>query len=298
MPTDISWADNTWNIVRGCAKVSDGCRFCYAERIDRRRQNHLPWTARNVAANVTIYPDRLAEPATWRAPKTVFVCSMADLFVEPVADAFIHQALAVMAAVDHHVYLILTKRPERMAQVVAAWLDARDWALLPDHIWCGVSAERQREADQRIPVLLTTRSYHYFLSAEPLLDDLDLRSYTPIWDYRSTHAYYRTVYPSDGNPRMATPGIEWVIAGGESGDARGQRDRWLVEECEPGVYLPTPRGRRMVQSIRTQCEAAGIKFHLKQWGGPRYDSGGRDLDGRTHAWYPQPRPAATQGVLL
>lgn len=323
MATDISWSDQTWNIVTGCVKVSMGCKFCYAERLALRHWTGArPWIAPNADHNVTLHPERLTEPATWRKPRTIFVCSMADLFIEQVPDAYIVSAFGVMAAYPRHVFLVLTKRPERARLLIDRICQATHIPHLPGHIWIGVSAERQAEFDQRVPVLLQIRATHRFVSLEPLLGPIDLGASIypselcslcgqpkPLAHTRRPGDERYLGWPACGNPLCEAyqqptanarfrHGLSWVIAGGESGDAPGQIDRWLVEQIDRRDWLPTPNGHRWMRSIRDQCAQAGVHFHMKQWGGPRYDTGGRTLDGVTHDWYPQPQPAAVQGVLL
>lgn len=122
--TGIQWTDATWNPVTGCSKVSPGCANCYAEALTMRYAKPwgvpgLPWTPENAAQNVILRPDRLDQPLRWRKPRMVFVNSMSDLFHERVPDEFILAVWAVMEAAPQHVYQILTKRPERMRDLLA-----------------------------------------------------------------------------------------------------------------------------------------------------------------------------------
>lgn len=268
-PTAIEWTETTWNPVTGCDRVSEGCDHCYALTLAKRlkamsnvryQRDGDPRTS-GPGFGVTIHPDKLIEPIGWRSPYTVFVNSMSDLFHPKVTTEFIAEVFAVMASTPRHTYQVLTKRPARMASLArsSAFEDAvlagagsyggqsPRWPL--PNVWLGVSVENQARADERIPRLLATRAFVRFLSCEPLLGAIDLRS-------SIEHA-------RDG-------GIEWVIVGGESG---------------PGARPMDPEWAR---SIRDQCQAAGVAFFMKQWGGRTPKAGGRELDGRTWDEMPQP----------
>jgi protein gp37 len=158
-----------------------------------------PWTAPNAAYNVRLHPERLTAPLHWRKPRRVFVNSMSDLFHEQVPDEFIDRVFAVMALTPQHTYQVLTKRPERMREYLTSprhgepvetfvelekdRISTEAWGLgqflgawpLPN-VWLGVSCEDQRRADERIPLLLQTPAAVRFISAEPLLGPIDLRT--------------------------------------------------------------------------------------------------------------------------
>jgi protein gp37 len=193
----IEWTEATWNPVRGCVKVSPGCKHCYAETFAER--------FRGVAAHPyelgfdpRIVPSKLLEPLTWTSPKTVFVNSMSDLFQDAVPDDYIAAVLAVMLRSPWHTYQVLTKRSKRMARLLSGPL--RDGARAIN-IWWGVSVEDRKYGVPRIDDLRQTPAKVRFLSIEPLLEDLgkiDLRA------------------------------IEWVIVGGESGaGARKMEKEWV-----------------------------------------------------------------------
>ena len=187
MPTAISWAQETWNPVTGCTKVSAGCKHCYAERITRRRGGDF--------STVTLHEDRLGKPASWRAPKLVFVCSMADLFHDAVGDLFRDRVFAAMrATASRHTFIVLTKRPAHMAE----YAHVHGW---PHNVWAGTSIETQDVAAGRMAELLRVPARVRMVSAEPLLGPLDLGAW--LGD------------------------IQWLIVGGESGpDARPMRVEW------------------------------------------------------------------------
>lgn len=190
----IEWTDATWNPVTGCTKVSQGCKHCYAERMARRLQAMgSPRYAHGF--RVTLHPGLLTQPFHWIKPRRVFVNSMSDVFHPDVPDDFIADIFAVMAKTPQHTYQLLTKRPERLAQLASR-------LPFPPNVWVGTSAESQA-ALSRIRWLQQVPAAVRFLSCEPLLG--------PLADL-----------PLDG--------IHWVIVGGESGpQARPMARDWVIE---------------------------------------------------------------------
>ena len=181
MSTIISWTDETWNPTTGCSRVSDGCRYCYAEALSLRfGWSKRPWTHNNASENLVLHPERLDKPRSWSKPRRVFVNSMSDLFHELVPDDFIAQVFAVMVDLPQHTFQVLTKRPERAARWPGPWTP---------NIWMGTSVEDRRVV-HRIDALRQCSAQVRFLSCEPLLGDLG---------------------------QMELSGIHWVIVGGESG---------------------------------------------------------------------------------
>jgi protein gp37 len=249
----IEWTDATWNPVTGCSKVSEGCRNCYAMKFAERWRG-TPGHYYENGFDITLRPDKLDEPLHWRRPRRIFVNSMSDLFHEKVPFDFIRTVFTIMAEANWHTFQILTKRPDRMKNV----LDQLSWRFdglifngskvtwpLPN-VWLGVSVENQRAADERIPLLLQTPAAVRFLSMEPLLGPVDLRNI----DYDRTvkidclTGLHGWPYPHAEQDKR----IHWVIVGGESGPgARPMHPDW-------------------VRSLRDQCHAAGVPFFFKQWG--------------------------------
>lgn len=182
--TRIEWTEATWNTVVGCTKVSPGCAYCYAERILTRDgwPPFLPATAR-----VDLRPERLQEPLRWRRPRLVFTCSMSDLFHEAVPEDFLLRVFQVIAQARQHTFQVLTKRPERLLQLV------RRMDTLPPNVWTGVSVENQTWASWRPRILARVPAHVRFASCEPLLGPLDLR------------------------PWLSSGALQRVIVGGESG---------------------------------------------------------------------------------
>lgn len=296
----IQWTDATWNPVTGCTKVSAGCKNCYAER-DWARLSANPKTVYygRKFTDVRCHPERLDQPLRWKKPRMIFVNSMSDLFHEDVPGSFIDQVFAVMALSPWHIYQILTKRPERMMRYFqpiggtqrADWvwwamgrmmnvsrLKYPEWPLA--NVWLGVSCEDQKTADERIPLLLQTPAAVRWISAEPLLNGIDLfeACFGPGASVVTrTPGRYTNI---DFGNTVKPPPLDWVVVGGESGrDARPMMPLW-------------------VQSLRDQCHVAGVPFFFKQWGewspenelGPLVrlgkKAGGRLLDGREWNQYP------------
>jgi protein gp37 len=190
----IEWTESTWNPVTGCNKVSPGCKHCYAERMSERLLLMGQANYRN-GFQLTLQPNMLELPLSWKKPQRIFVNSMSDLFHKNVPDAYIHRVFDVMRRAHWHQFQVLTKRAER----VAAMNVQIDWPL---NVWMGVSVENSEYVD-RIDELRATNAHVKFLSVEPLLGPL---------------------------PRINLRGIQWVIVGGESGPgARPMDPRWVTE---------------------------------------------------------------------
>lgn len=203
--TQIEWTDATWNPVAGCSIVSAGCSNCYAMEMAKRLQamgieKYNGLTRRSgtrIVWNSVVREDRsaLAIPLRWKKPKKIFVNSMSDLFHEDVSDSFILEVWKVMAATPRHHYQILTKRPERMAEIVRSKIKN----VLPN-VWLGTSIENA-EVSRRADALRDVPAAIRFISFEPLIGSVG-----PI-DLQEIH---------------------WAIVGGESGKfARPIREEWI-----------------------------------------------------------------------
>ncbi len=286
--TKIEWTDETWNPIGAldtetmtfgwhCEHVSEGCRNCYSERMNRWRGTRLEYKPGyvNGRLEMQLYPGTLRKPLTWKRPRRIFVCSMTDLFADFVPDHWIDQIFAVMGLSPQHTFQVLTKRPARMHRYLADERTAgrigdiafelmdglppiainaptlrgqigkglNGWGIWPlPNIWLGVSAEDQAAADERVPLLFDTPAAKRFLSAEPLLGPIDLALCLSI------HG-------------AAWRWLNWMIVGGESG---------------PGARPMHPDWARV---LRDQCEEAAIPFFFKQWGEWSPD-GGPEPDGR------------------
>jgi protein gp37 len=193
----IEWTDSTWNPMRGCTKISPGCKHCYAETFAERFRG-VKGHPFEFGFDLRLVPEKLGDPIRWTTPRKIFVNSMSDLFHEGVSDDYIETVCRVMLAANWHTYQILTKRADRMSQLLRTRL--RRAAAAP-HIWWGVSVENRQHGLPRVNRLRESRPAVAFLSIEPLLEDLG---------------------PFD------LSGIQWVIVGGESGPgARPLRPDWV-----------------------------------------------------------------------
>lgn len=238
--TTIEWTDATWNPVRGCTKISAGCKNCYAERFAERFRG-VPGHPFEQGFDIRLVPEKLAEPLKWKEPRMIFVNSMSDLFHDKVPDEYIEQVVEVMVLARWHTFQVLTKRGDRLEHMLKSSLN---FAAKTKNIWWGVSVENKRDGVPRIKHLQDAPASVRFLSVEPLLEDVGALNLT---------------------------GISWVIVGGESGPhSRPMQADW-------------------VRSVREQCEASGVAFFFKQWGGARKKLTGRTLDGKTYSEFPPRR---------
>lgn len=200
----IEWTDASWNPVRGCTKISPGCAHCYAETFAERFRG-VPGHPYEHGFDLRLVPEKLAEPLRWTKPKTIFVNSMSDLFHKDVPDDYIMAVARVMQLACWHTYQILTKRSERMRDLLQTKLKE---AAEEPHIWWGVSVENRKHGLPRIDHLRDSPAQVRFLSIEPLLENLG---------------------------HINLHGIQWVIVGGESGaGARPMEKEWVLsirEQC-------------------------------------------------------------------
>ncbi len=245
----IEWTDATWNPVRGCTKISPGCAHCYAETFAERFRG-VPGHPYEQGFDLRLVPEKLVEPLRWTRARMIFVNSMSDLFHQDIPDSYVGMVAEVMRTANWHTYQVLTKRSERLVQMLRTDLFQ---CAHESHIWWGVSVENRRHGLPRVDHLRDAPAAVRFLSVEPLLEDL-------------------------GQINLA--GIHWVIVGGESGHgARPMRHEW-------------------VRNIREQCQAAGIPFFFKQWGGAVKSLTGREFDGKTHDAMPEPSPHPIASAAL
>jgi protein gp37 len=228
MATAIEWTDETWNPVVGCSEVSPGCDHCYAVGVAHRAMQpaHEGLTIRTdsgVKWNGTVrcLPERLSDPLSWTKPRRVFVNSMSDLFHPDVPEQFIADVFDVMAChgpISRHTFQVLTKRPQRMAQVLNQWAEVDGYRGAPN-VWLGTSIESSRYAF-RADHLRATPAAVRFLSVEPLLGPLAFKRI----DLLSVLA-----------------GMDWVIVGGESGPkARPMHPMWVRDIRDACEFLEIP----------------------------------------------------------
>ena len=272
--TAISWTHHTFNPWSGCAKVSAGCAHCYAADLPPAMRRFAEW-----GANGTRIP---ASESYWKEPlkwarkaaaagerRRVFCASVADVFEDRAdLDAYRERLWALIKATPELDWLLLTKRPERMA----AWAETHEW---PVNAWAGTSVEDQKAADERIPRLLRIPARVRFLSMEPLLGPVDLLKWTQrhaVNQYDDCTNWCRRCAAAREGGWLPDAEIGWVIVGGESGrHARPMHPDW-------------------VRSIRDQCANAGVPFHFKQFGewAPVGTAGNwhsaQDVPGVAHTW--------------
>lgn len=194
----IEWTDATWNPVRGCTKVSPGCKHCYAATFAERFRG-VPGHPYEQGFDLRLVPEKLTEPLKWSSSKVVFVNSMSDLFQSGVPDDYIERVVQIMEMANWHTYQVLTKRADRMQELLTTKLQE---AGRLKHIWWGVSVEDRKYGLPRIDLLRKAPVEVRFLSVEPLLEDLGI---------------------------LDLEGISWVIVGGESGaGARPIKQEWVL----------------------------------------------------------------------
>lgn len=282
--TKIEWCDDTWNIVVGCTKVSTECKQCYAiphayrlmhnpnkkvaqayKDTAKAASDGLNWTGK-----VNLREDLLTVPLRKKKPTRYFVNSMSDLFHDQVPFNFLYKVFEYMHLAKQHTFFILTKRPERMLEMVGKVYfhlkrNYQDKISLPiKNVWLGVSAGNQEAADERIPLLLDTPAAIRFVSCEPLLGAIELNNYL----------YNRYLM---GGARHMFNKLDWVIAGAESGqNARPMDEYW-------------------VRLLQHQCQLAHVSFFYKQ----RLDEHGEKvslplLDGVQYAQFPSPMLAGLE----
>jgi protein gp37 len=289
--TLISWTDASWPVVAGCDHVSPGCDNCYAAKLTGGRLRHLPAYAGLAGhgrfnGQIRLLPDRLDWPLRWRKPRKVFVSDMADLFHADVPDEYIARVWAVMTVAYWHTFQVLTKRHARMRSLLRSrsfaalylheyeklsdqlyrenrrWADhfdmwERRWPL--PNVWLGVSVEDQKRAELRIHHLLGTPAAIRFISAEPLLGPVNLKAAVFMMGSERGHGLTASYVHAGGCCRRFH-GLDWVIAGGESG---------------PGHR---PMDVAWVESLARQCQAAEVPIWVKQDSGPRAGQQGRIPD--------------------
>lgn len=193
----IEWTDATWNPVRGCTKISPGCSHCYAETFAERFRG-VRGHPFEQGFDLKIVPEKLCDPIRWGTSRRIFVNSMSDLFHERIPDDYIFNVARVMVAANWHTYQILTKRAQRLHNLLNGKLR---FAAAQNHIWWGVSVENRNHGLPRIDLLRGSPARVRFLSIEPLLEDLG---------------------------EINLKEISWVIVGGESGPgARPMEPEWV-----------------------------------------------------------------------
>lgn len=296
----IAWTDATWNPIRGCTRVSEGCRNCYAETVAarfsdkgmayeglaKRTPSGPRWTG-----NIAVVDDHMADPLRWTRPRRVFVNSMSDLFHERLTDAQIARVFAVMYLAPQHTFQVLTKRAARMRQVLTS---PGFYRLVLDHadafrrdfphkgllsvaisdptkfphqnVWLGVSVEDQKAANGRVPELLATPAAVRWLSVEPQIGEVDLCPLT---------------CPDCGEHDVSQGVVDGVLSQpwcAECDTEMGDPDwlgieaiDWVVVGGESGTNA-RPFDVAWADLLVRQCRGAGVAVFVKQLGAVPYDS--------------------------
>jgi len=292
----IQWTDATWNPIRGCSRVSAGCMNCYAERQAIRqiqtgyaglikRTSHGPaWTG-----EVRLVPELLDQPLRWARPRRIFVNSMSDLFHERLEHHEIEKLFGVMGARPQHTFQVLTKRPQRMLDLLTdaafcemAWHEAEQhthaemqWPF--PNVWLGVSIENQETADARIPLLLQTPAAVRFVSYEPALGPITFpfnaqSCWCPIckaivrdsldFPHERRHQVdLGAAFDPQKHCANVHDLLHWVIVGGESGPR--------ARPCDIG----------WIRSAVEQCKAGSVPVFVKQVGAFVTDRNDAGFDG-------------------
>lgn len=288
--TDIEYGDRTWNPLTGCTKVSEGCKHCWAETMAKRlkamgRAEYQDAVDEkgNWTGKITLVPERLKEPLTWRKPQHVLVEYMGDLFNEKVDPLYIGRVFNVVGSTPQHTYQFLTKRPDRMNELLSIYGDiALHGKTLPNVI-LGCTIENQKRADERLPAMraLSAAGWRTWVSYEPALGNVDWKG----WEF-----------------------LNQLVAGGESGPgarpmhpdwAQGALDFCLANDVpfffkQWGTWKPV-HGVFMVEGRISKFEEHKWDNHtisLKM--GKKL--AGRILCGREWSEMPSPAPSALSGT--
>jgi len=219
--TRIEYADFTWNPIVGCTR---GCPYCYARRLAKRQKHRCPTC---YAFTPHLHPQRLAEPLSRKKPARIFVCDMGDLFDPHVRLQWQEEVWEVMSVCNWHTFLVLTKRPHRMREFIAAH-PYRETHPLPN-VMVGVSVTDEAEANERIPPLLATPAAYHWVSLEPLMGPMDLTDYLE-WGWKGP------------------PWVEWVVIGALTGG-------WTVQ-CDIEWV-------RWIRSLHDQCRRVNTPLFIK-----------------------------------
>ncbi len=251
--TNIEWADATFNPWRGCTEVSPACDHCYARELAER----WGW------AKWGDHPRERAAASTWKQPlvwnrqadafeaehgrpRMVFCASLADVFDNQVPEEWRHDLWGLIHRTPRLIWLLLTKRPQNIRKMLPP-----EWGEGWPNVWLGTTVENQAVADRNIPVLLRVPAAKRFLSCEPLLGRITLfevGSASMSYNAFTGDVTYRRPDGMGSMKQSIFGGIDWVIAGGESG---------------PNARFPDVRWFRL---LRDHCAAAGVPFMFKQWG--------------------------------
>jgi len=232
----IEWTEETWNPTTGCNKVSAGCKYCYAETMANRLQA-MGTPGYENGFNFSIMPERLEQPLKRKKATKYFVNSMSDLFHEDMPLSFLDKIMDVIKRTPRHIYQILTKRENKMAD----YFSTRE---IPSNIWLGVTVENKKHGLPRVDKLRGLNASIKFLSVEPLLEDLG---------------------------EINLSGIDWVIVGGESGPkARPMKEEWALNiknSCEDQsvAFFFKQWGTWGIDGVRRSKKSNGRELEGQEW---------------------------------
>ena len=241
--TKIEWATDVWNPITGCSPISEGCQNCYARRMSYRLRGRFGYPKGDPFQLILHSAKILNKPLKWKKARKIFVCSMGDLFHEDLPDWMITQVMnrVLYDGISHHTFMLLTKRPKQMKKYFES-IDNMQKSF--NNVWLGITAENQRRADERIPILLQIPAAVRFVSVEPMLERINIEPWLMKWTGKN----------SGLKPPLSTaleflkdiPGLDWVICGPETGPK--------ARPCKP----------EWIEDLYEQCKVAGIPFFDKR----------------------------------
>ena len=227
--TKIEWCNASWSPITGCSKISEACTHCYAERMSHRLSGRFGYPKTPNQFKLTFHANKLTQPVVWKKPKLIFVVSMGDVFHPDVKSRWLHDVWDIMGQCPQHTFIILTKRPENAPRADNWWFP---------NIWLGVTAENQKRANERIPILLQIPAKVRFVSVEPMLEEINLTNISkPNQGAVKAHVLDRKGYYC---------GLDWVICGAETG---------------PGARYMDPA---WACALHDQCRFADVPFFFKK----------------------------------
>ena len=239
--TGVSWANHTFNPWIGCAKVSEGCAYCYAESEAANRYKLVEW-GRDAARRLTS-ANNWKQPPKWNrfavasgTRPRVFCASWADVFESGIPPEWRSQLFAVIERTPALVWMLLTKRIENVLELVPPnWREK-----FPEHVWIGATVENQRRADERLPILAKIPAAVRFVSAEPLLESIDISGFLPS--------------------------VQWVIVGGESGPTRRVMcPTWAQSVGRSAIAAGVPLFFKQFSALKSGDTRNGLFDDGEQW---------------------------------
>jgi protein gp37 len=306
--TKIEWTDATWNPIRGCSRVSEGCRNCYAEKVANRfcgpgqpyeglvqigadGKGNGKWNGQ-----IKFVEKHLLDPLRWKKPQRIFVNSMSDLFHDGVTDEILDRIFAVMALCPQHTFQVLTKRPERMlayflyarqrslaiidkmADLAYMGFEPDDFRLPLTNVWLGVSVENQKAADDRLMFVhrMAGDGWQTMVSFEPLLGGIKPH---PAWFTLGSRTW--AIVGGESGPRARPMHPEWARSlrvkyiDRDRDDPDWRRDYSRLQDWRTFTFL----------NIAGGCGFHGERLHVMQRVGKK--AAGNLLDGKVWNQFPR-----------